>query len=115
MKLTGGCHCQQVRFEVEMNVDSAISCNCSICSKRGLLLSFTPESSFKLLSGENNLTDYQFGKKRIHHYFCKTCGVGSFGSGETPDGKKMCAINIRCLDDFEFSKVPLKHVDGKSF
>jgi hypothetical protein len=43
MKHMGGCHCGRVQFEVEMNLENAISCNCSICLKRGSLLDFVSE------------------------------------------------------------------------
>ncbi len=114
MKYTGGCHCQKVRFEVEMTLDKGLSCNCSICEKRGHILTFVPEGSFKLLAGEGLLTDYQFARKNIHHYFCSTCGVGAFGAGKGPDGKKMRAINLRCLDGIDLKRVPLTTFDGKS-
>lgn len=114
MKYTGGCHCGKVRFEAYMDIKDAISCNCSMCSKRGSLLVFVPEENFTLLSGEDLLTDYQFNKKVIHHFFCSTCGILSFGQGSGPDGKPMRAVNIRCLDDLDFESVPLVKYDGKS-
>lgn len=114
MKYTGGCHCGNVRFEVEMTIDKIMSCNCSVCSKKGHLLAFTPEKRFKLLSGVDSLTDYQFGKKTIHHLFCKACGIGSFGKGTMPDGTKMAAVNVRCLDDVDFTQFPTFQFDGKS-
>lgn len=114
MKYTGGCHCGAVRYEVEMDIDSVMECNCSICSKRGHLLAFAPESRFTLQSGAEALTDYQFGKKTIHHLFCRVCGVGSFGRGAMPDGTKMAAINVRCLNDVDFAAFPVQHFDGKS-
>lgn len=113
MKHTGSCHCGRVKYEVEMNIENAISCNCSICSKRGSLLDFVPEISFKLLSGENDLTDYQFNKKIIHHLFCKYCGVQSFGKGQAPDGKKMIAVNLRCLDGFDPKKLKIQEYNGR--
>lgn len=115
MKYTGGCHCKKVRFEVEMEIDQLIACNCSMCAKKGHLLTFTPERNFKLLSGEKDLTDYQFYKKNIHHLFCSTCGIASFGKGSMPDGMKMVSINARCLDDVDFTKFQVMHIDGKSF
>jgi hypothetical protein len=114
MKHTGGCHCGKVRYEVEMNLEKAISCNCSICMKRGTLLDFVPESQFKLLSGEGDLADYQFNKKIIHHLFCKSCGIVSFSKAAMPDGKKIVAINIRCLDNVDLSSVKISEYDGKS-
>ncbi len=110
----GGCHCGKVRFRVSMAVDKAISCNCSICSKRGHLLAFVPASAFVLESGEDSLTDYQFNHHVIHHLFCSTCGVGSFANGTGPDGSKMVAVNVRCLDDVELSKIQLSEFDGRS-
>ena len=114
MKYTGSCHCGKIEFQVEVEIDKAMSCNCSICSKRGYLLVFIPEESFKLLKGKDNLIDYQFNKKVVHHYFCSTCGVACFGAGKGQDGKLTRAINIRCLDNFDFEKVPTFNYDGKS-
>lgn len=114
MKHTGGCHCGKVSFEVELNIENAVSCNCSICLKRGSLLDFVPETNFKLLSGENDLSEYLFNKKKIHHLTCKTCGISSFSRGTTPDGAKMVAINLRCLDGIDLSKLKIHEYDGKS-
>jgi hypothetical protein len=114
MNHNGGCHCGKVRYRVEMNLANAISCNCSICAKRGSLLDFVPESNFQLLSGENDLNDYQFNKKVIHHLFCKNCGVASFGRGSAPDGTKIVTINIRCLDDVDLSLIKIREYDGRS-
>jgi len=50
----------------------------------------------------------------IKHRFCKTCGILPFGEGVDPKGNKTVAITIRCLDDFDFTQVPLHHYDGKS-
>jgi len=114
MKYTGGCHCGNVKFEVEMTIDKLLACNCSICSKKGHLLSFTDAKNFKLSKGSDSLTDYQFGKKSIHHYFCKTCGIATFGKGAMPDGTEMRAINVRCLDNIDLKKFPISEYDGKS-
>lgn len=112
-KYTGGCHCGKVRFEFTSDLGSAISCNCSICAKKGYVLAFVPAHQFTLLSGESNLSDYQFNRKMIHHLFCSTCGVGSFGRGKSPKGE-MCAVNLRCVDDLDLSTVQISPVDGRS-
>lgn len=111
---TGGCHCRKVRYEVTAAVESAMGCNCSMCSKKGSLLTFVGEDAFTLKSGEGELTDYQFNKHNIHHTFCRTCGVTAFARGTAPDGKKMVAINVRSLDDFDLDAVAVKMHDGKS-
>ena len=114
-KLEGGCHCGIVRFEViGLDLSSTITCNCSRCSKLGNVLSFVPAESFNLLSGENKLTDYQFNKKVIHHVFCKHCGILSFANATAPDGSKVVALNLRCLDGFDPSQVKIQDYDGRS-
>lgn len=114
MTHTGSCHCGKVKFEVEGDLNSGISCNCSMCQRKGTVLSFVPATNFKLLAGENATTDYQFGKKRIHHLFCSTCGVTSYATGAAPNGDDMRAINLRCVDGIDLNKVDVKHYDGKS-
>ena len=110
----GGCHCGAVRYRVEIDLSKPVtSCNCSICGRTGTLLSFVPANAFTLEKGEESLTDYQFNKKVIHHVFCKVCGVRSFARGKGPAGP-MVAINTRCLDDVDLTKLEVKHFDGKS-
>jgi hypothetical protein len=112
-KYHGGCHCGRVRYQVETNLAPVMSCNCSICQKRGALLTFVPEAQFRLLAGES-LTDYQFNKKIVHHLFCSHCGVGSFARGTGPDGSAMIAVNVRCLDDVDPAALSPMAFDGKS-
>jgi hypothetical protein len=111
---TGGCHCGAVRYEVEADLAHTVTCNCSICSKTGTILTFAPATSFKLLSGEELLTDYQFNRKIIHHLFCTTCGIRSFSRGRMPDGTETVAINVRCLDGVDVAGLAPRAFDGKS-
>jgi len=111
----GGCHCGAVRYETQADLSSVLLCNCSHCEKKGLLLAFIPTEQFKLISGEDNLTDYQFNKKIIHHLFCKTCGVQSFARGTGKEGAPTIALNVRCLDGIDISSLNLKPFDGKSW
>jgi hypothetical protein len=111
----GSCHCGAVRYEVTMAPpQKAFACNCSICSRAGWLLAFVPEESFRLLAGEGELGDYQFGKKHIHHVFCRTCGVRSFSRGAGKDGKTTFAVNVRCLAGLDATALPVETFDGAS-
>ncbi|MBA3397686.1 MAG: GFA family protein [Deltaproteobacteria bacterium] len=110
----GGCHCGAVRYQVALDLEKpALTCNCSICSKLGTMLSFVPPDKFTLERGTAELTDYQFNKHNIHHLFCNKCGVKSFARGTGPDGKPMVAINVRCLDNVDLDKVPTTMFDGR--
>ena len=65
------------------------------------MLAFAPRSSFRLLSGEDSLTEYLFNRHVIRHQFCRTGGIECFASGQMPDGTPMVAINVDCLDGVE--------------
>lgn len=113
MQYHGSCHCGAVTFSFTGEFGPALSCNCSICSRKGSLLWFMPRGELQV-NGANELATYTFNKHVIKHRFCKTCGVQPFGEGTDPKGNSIAAVNIRCLEDFDFSQVPLQPYDGKS-
>jgi hypothetical protein len=110
---SGGCHCDCVRFEVTTDLATVLECNCSHCSKRGLLLTFVTPDKFSLKAGADGLADYQFNKKTIHHLRCQDCGIESFARGKGPDGKEMIAINVRCLDGVDLKSLKLTPFNGR--
>ena len=108
----GGCHCGAVTFEVlapaEVEIDD---CNCSVCSKTGFLHLIVPKERFRLLSGEDKLTTYEFNTMTAKHLFCSVCGVKSFYVPRShPDG---VSVNYRCLDHHGFTKVKVTNFDGR--
>lgn len=103
MKYEGGCHCGKVRFEVEADLSQVIECNCSHCAMKGFMLTFAPIDAFTLTKGEGETQEYLFNTGKIHHRFCKTCGVESYANGGGPDGAEMAAINVRCLDGVDLA------------
>jgi hypothetical protein len=111
----GSCHCGQVRFRVEMDLSRPVTvCNCSICQRTGTMLSFVPADKFTLESGEDALTDYQFGRKHLHHLFCSRCGVKSFARGTGRDGTPMVAVNVRCLESVELDALAVNRFNGRA-
>lgn len=110
----GSCHCGNVAFEIDGELNGAMSCNCSICSRKGWMLWFVPRNKFKLLTSEDNMGTYLFNKHVIKHRFCKTCGINPFAYGVDPEGNEVAAINIRCLEGVDLSKIPVQEFDGRS-
>jgi hypothetical protein len=112
----GSCHCGAVQFDAEMELDGLATCNCSICGKTGAIMAFVPKERFHFTQGEDRLTDYQFGKKRIHHTFCPVCGVRPAGRGVGEGGAEWAMVNVRCLDGVDVHALTIsKQYDGKSW
>lgn len=112
----GSCHCGAVRFEAELDLgQSTFRCNCSICRRTRFWVAVARPAGFRLLSGEQDLTEYLFNTRRNQHFFCRRCGVRAFGVGnETPIGT-MYGINVGCLEGLteeELSRIPVNFVDG---
>jgi len=99
MKVTGGCHCQRVRFEAQVPEPpvAALDCNCSVCRMTGYLHINVPHEQFELLSGRDVLASYRFGSGAAEHLFCRHCGVKSFYQ---PRSHPDCwSVNANCLDE----------------
>lgn len=108
----GSCHCGKIRYEVTADLSTVIECNCSMCRRKGTMLTFVPPDAMKLAPGAEDVTDYQFHKKKIHHKFCPVCGVTTYADGTAPDGKAMYAINVRCLDGVDLASLKTVQYDG---
>ncbi|MEP9378559.1 GFA family protein [Aquabacter sp. CN5-332] len=110
----GGCQCGAVRFEVDLDLDDTMTCNCSRCGRLGTILTFAPAGAFTLKKGEGAMTEYLFNKHRIQHLFCATCGVESFARGTKLDGTAVVAVNARTLDGVDLSSLKPIANDGAS-
>lgn len=114
MNYRGSCHCGQVAFEVEGEIQGAMACNCSICVRKGTLMWFVPREKLHLLTPDDAASTYTFNKHLIQHRFCPTCGIHPYAEATGPDGKPMAAINLRCIEDIDLDAIPVKHYDGRS-
>ncbi|MEL7024791.1 MAG: GFA family protein [Pseudomonadota bacterium] len=112
--VVGGCHCGAIRFEVELSERTvAHACNCSICIASGFVGVIVPESHFRLVQGEGDLTEYRFNTGVARHLFCKHCGVKSFYRPRSnPDG---VSVNIACLSLPDSVEVDIQTFDGQNW
>ena len=88
MKIDGGCHCGHIRFEAEVNPDTAGICHCTDC--QALSGSAyrpnvrTVKGGFKLLAGQPKIyiKTAESGTKRAHA-FCPECGTSIYSTSVT--------------------------------
>lgn len=113
MMYQGSCHCGAVAYQVDADISSALSCNCSICSRKGYLLAFVPGSSLIMLKTDVPLSSYTFNTHKIKHQFCPVCGCAPFGLGVDPEGNEVAAINVRCLQEIDLDALEIHQYDGK--
>jgi hypothetical protein len=112
----GGCHCGRVRFRIRADLEKSTvgECNCSICTKKGILhIAVTPEQ-LEILSGADDLTAYQFNTRVAKHTFCRHCGMHPFYVPRSDP--ENYSVNARCLDDYDPVEMrPRRFFDGHNW
>ena len=98
-KLT--CHCGTVEAEINVSdkLEKVLRCNCSICKRKGAIMSMVKNEDFKIIRGKDKLKLYQFHSKVAKHYFCSNCGIYTHHNPRS--NPAMTGFNVGCVDDFD--------------
>lgn len=109
----GSCHCGAVKFEVRTAIEPAGRCNCSLCRRKGALMSPMFEGrELTILAGEDALTLYQFNTRVAKHYFCRHCGIYPFH--QTRRDPARWRVNLGCLEGVDVYALEASVADGAS-
>lgn len=114
MRYKGGCHCGKIAIEVEGELAAVISCNCSICRRKGSLLWAVPRDSLEVQARDDDMGRYVFNRHAIEHRFCRICGIHPFAEDAAGPMEPSAYINVRCLDDVDLTTLELIEFDGRS-
>lgn len=110
---TGTCHCGKVAFEVDLpnGFESLIRCNCSMCARRGPVVTAVPLSALRITQGADALRLYQFNTRVAEHYFCGTCGI--YTHHKKRSNPNEYAVNVACIEDVNpFELGEISNIDG---
>ena len=112
MKYNVSCHCGKVKLLIETDLKILKQCNCSICKRKNAKMNILPKEAIVSISGEENLSIYQFGTNVAKHYFCKNCGIYTHHQRKSdPNG---IGVNIGCIDDIDSFQYDADVLDMKS-
>ena len=95
MKHKGSCHCKNIEFEVETNLEKIVQCNCSICIRRNAKMIMIPKENFTLTKGESDLVLYQFNS---HNRKSDPNGMG---------------VNLGCIEELDATEYDPIAFDGR--
>ena len=115
-RYTGSCHCGHVRFEIDATIDRVTECNCSICSKKGILHLRVASENFRLVSGGEHLGAYQFGKNEGGEaLFLHRLWHPSFTRPRS--SPNLYTVNVRCLDGVNLTSLgcEITKFDGQNW
>jgi hypothetical protein len=116
MLYQGQCHCGAVKFSFEhAPITEGLRCNCSICVRKGALMSnfFLSPDALTIDAAAGQIGLYQFASKVAKHHFCKTCGIYTFHETKRKPGHYR--VNLGCIDVLDTLNMPVVIADGAAF
>ncbi len=113
-QLTGTCHCGTVSWRYSAEPHRVTACNCTVCSKAGVLWIYGTEDVDVAVHGKTTcyIRD-DHGDLEFHH--CPTCGNTICWRLIEPKAgeKRQIAVNLRLADTPEqIMHLPVRHFDG---
>jgi hypothetical protein len=113
--VTGSCHCGAVTISLSKKPDFMFDCNCSNCSKHGVLWAYFNLSEV-VISGETSSytrADRDLPSACVH--FCKTCGCTTHWTPTVHNQQDSMGTNMRLFIPQELSGIALHFPDGENW
>ena len=109
------CHCGRVEAKINLtgSFKKFLKCNCSICKRKGALMTMVKNEDFKITKGKEVLKLYQFHTNVAKHYFCSNCGIYTHHNPRS--NPAITGFNVGCIDEvdtFQLDEISIN--DGKN-
>ena len=131
MSMIASCHCGATKIQAAETPRSAKQCNCSFCARTGAVWAYYAPGELTFLSQDDERTYSARGMNQ--HHFCGVCGMQTWGDspdwasaynadGSAKEGftpgtiptQRIYAINLRLVDDLDWSKIAIEQMDGRN-
>ncbi|KAF7981339.1 hypothetical protein HWV62_33781 [Athelia sp. TMB] len=112
----GNCQCKIVTYTAyipSLSETEVIQDNCSICVKNAYILATSRPKDVVFHSGVDSLTTYAFGRKKVIHKFCQTCGSSVY-LDRAGLGRDEFGMNARMFKDVNLKALKYQYTDGKN-
>ena len=98
------CHCGLVQAEIKIDdLTKLMRCNCSLCKRKGAIMSMVKNEDFIIIKGQEHLKIYQFHSKVAKHFFCTNCGIYTHHNPRA--NPSMTGFNLGCIDEIDTFKL----------
>jgi hypothetical protein len=107
--LSGGCQCDQIRYEVSGKPIKVFACHCSLCQKQsgsafGMSVVYWLKS-FEVSKGHLSSFIRDGKGQKVRNYFCSNCGTRIAHHWFTDDGERpTISIKAGTLDETNWLK-----------
>jgi hypothetical protein len=113
----GSCHCGNLQFEIESEVERVFKCNCSFCVRRAATLHVVSPDRFRFVKGHAGDIDGAnvYGAGVFLHHFCPNCGIHCFTIREANRRHDPgVVLNMGCFDSHLTDGLVPTSFDGAS-
>jgi hypothetical protein len=112
MKYEGQCHCGEIAFSVEGELDRALDCNCSISAQSGYLHWMVDPAQVQLKTPLEKATLYVWEPDRPDTGFVRNAESRSSAfRAVCPTGTPSTFVVLRA---FDVERIPTEHFDGRN-
>lgn len=117
MAIQSKCHCGATQLTISKAPECLTECNCTFCSKQGVLWAYYDVGDVSL-EKVNNTHTYSSNPEDHQHHFCLNCGCLSYNyqsqswNEDGSRGSPKISVNARLLENFDIKTVPIKRLDG---
>lgn len=107
MLIRGGCHCGNIRFDLDWQPDPAEiparACDCTFCTAHAAVWTSNPSAALRVAIAEPALHGtYLFGTSTAEFHVCRRCGVVPVVTSVI-DGRLFAVVNVNTFQNVDAS------------